>query len=1397
MKMPSRALEVNIEQSRVDVTISQKYGIIQEVMSRYEGIMEGLNVFLTELCHPYKNWPFIVKEARGYVLNYYHLLKTHPRGPEAAKIYIDIFLEAMEASQDVEVKSDASDNLLLFLQKIIKDSGEVLPQFLPVLDFGFQSIHKLEKQNFHLFVQSFYQINRLAGELQEKASTDYNFDFINALLIKYLRHSYSHWLGQEDPFEWFTNETSQSSTQSGILWETFSPISHDHLKRYRDRLESAVRGRGKASVTLLKELIELPGYRQIVDIYRDIPQKLLRAEKQPMRGRYWKLIFLFHNMKNAGLSSIHEEALRDINRTLTWLIDQEKPEDLQPLIGKTFDILKKSVLKYPGTALNCVLNMGKAVYKTDESDLVDFFMDAVVDLGFQSPDFRGVGDDWQMRINAAHIQNIRTWLELIELNPKWSKKLLSSLIIHLSLGGVFIRDTDLFSRDITNLLNSDITPVYNLVKQLTRLFPAYFNDIGAEGQLREISTRIDEICFRKDVLIHFLRKQSHVESSNQIINLMEATLEFWRTKKKSGFKPFLPSSIYQQIETEGPYVDGVHAIIQHLFQEDGIARTSDLLKIHKERIKHAANEISGISKTDQERVELAISLYRLLYQKYNLGYLELENYLKQIQPNTFPDMDKLRIALDEPDYEKKLIRLLAYLETLKETVLSSEEFEIREDIYHKRHFTVDIPSMYGSYHEMKFDTLGLTFRLEALVNILFEELVEKTDLEVITRDTFSHIYDHLTLFYQALKLDGILSAEMESQLDLLSRALGVMDFSFTQFLDIFRGLSHAVRNMVNDYYNNIHEPNLIKILQQLPAEALLPKYRPQEADMEQDKLVHRVTEVFLRERISSALGLQQLDLFLSRIMKTLFQQADRLPPERLQQLLNYDPKKAITPINPVKKPVSGVIYLGNKGLNLVRLSRYGFPVPPGFIITTEIFRRREIIDSYAPAEKNLRAQLAREISNLERLMAKSFGDPKNPFLLSVRSGAPISQPGMMDTFLDVGVNEDIVQGIINLTGQEWFAWDCYRRFLQSYGMVFGLPRNDFDDIIAQFKVEMGIPYKRDFTGHQMKKVALAYKSFILDNAIEIEEAPFEQLYVCIKKVFDSWNTSKAKTYRKIMSISDDWGTAVTVQTMVFGNLSQQSGAGVVFTHSPRWSGDMVNLWGDFTLGNQGEDVVSGLVSTLPISKKQAEAENRASDITLEMHFPEIYHTMRELAKDLIYNRKWGPQEMEFTFESIQEKDLYFLQTRDMAIRERKKVLSFVTTPETESARLGHGIGVSGGAMTGRVIFSLTELEKWREKEPETSLILVRGDTVPDDIKEIYGADGLLTARGGSTSHAAIVAHRLGKTCVVGISNLVCLEKDSSCSLDDIHLSSGDWVSIDGREGSVYSGKMEIEEVARR
>ncbi|MCP4683664.1 MAG: pyruvate, phosphate dikinase [Desulfobacterales bacterium] len=1392
--MSSKALEVNIASSRVNVTVDERYEILQEVMGRYYGVRQGLQAFMKELCHPYKNWEFLVKEARAYALNYLHELSIHPKGPEAARLYIDIYFQAINSSQDDEVKINAADNLLFFFKKLVKDTGPDLPRFLPVLDYGFDLIRSSKGEIF-LFIKSFYQLPRLGQDYFQNVPPESDFNSICRLLTQYYRYTYDYWLAQTDPMIWFEEESGVSVQNEG-LEDIFEAISHKQLGAYKDKLEEIIQGQDDDLHTTLGRLIDLPGYGQIVTTYNETPQKILDTGVDRARGNQWKLIFLLHIMNIAGLSSIHEENLREINRTVALLIEHGDHAVIQESLEKTFAILQKSIERFPDTALNCVLNMGRGVYRTDDSNLVDFFIDSAVSLGFQGPKIAGVGDDWRIRSNPAHIRNIRTWLQLIGLNPKWSKKLLSSLIINLSLSGAFIRDTDLFPRDITQLLNSDIGPVYNLGKQLARLFPAYFNDIGAEGRLRDISTKIDEVCLRKDPLIHFLRKQSHVESSNQIIGLMEGTLNFWRTRAKEEVMPFVPPEIYGQIETEGPHIDGVHRVIKHLFNAKGFDKVSDLLNFQEDKLKTLMEDVSGVSDIDVKRMELAICFYKLLCQKYRLGFTEIDSYLSRLQSSDLPVPDELRDVITGGDTNDRLTKALDYLEKLKGVILSAGDYEIREDIYRKRHFTVDIPSMYGSYHEMKFDALGLTFRLETLVNVLFEGIVDAFNLEVITRATISRIYNCLRLFECALKLDGISSLEMERQLDLLAHSLEIRGFSATQYLDIFRGFAKAVSNIVNDYFNNTHQENLLKILDRMSPEELIPKYLPPEGAGDRKKLSHRVTEIFLRDRIAACLGLQQLDLFLSRILNTLFRQSHELPGEMLRLLLGSDPQKAITPIYPAKEGISDIIHLGNKGLNLVKMKGYGLPVPPGFIITTGVFRCREIIDHYMPAKKNFEELLALEVAGLERSTGKSLGDPANPLLLSVRSGSSISQPGMLSTFLDVGINEDIVQGLIELTGNEWFGWDTYRRFLQSYGMAFGLLRDDFDGIIDDFKQRSGLRFKKDFSGRQMSDLALAYKSLILDNGIELEETPLEQLNIAIRKVFDSWHVPKAETYRKIMGISDDWGTAVTVQSMVFGNTSQKSGSGVFFTHKPRWPGDLIVLWGDFTLGNQGEDVVSGLVRTLPISKSQAEVENRPVHTALELMSPEIYHVLREWAKELIYNKKWSPQEMEFTFEGPDTKDLYFLQTREMEVRERRKVSSFDVKQENPMVFIGHGIGVSGGAMTGRCVFSLNEIRHLRKKEPGTSLIIVRGDTVPDDIKEIYEADGLLTARGGSTSHAAIVAHRLGKTCVVGCSNLVCMEKEKTCSFDQRGLQSGDWISIDGLEGSVYLGQMKIGEMER-
>ena len=1426
MNQPT-ALEANIASYHVDVEIDDKYNVLLDVMSNYYGIMDALKTFLKEISHPHRNWQFIVQEARGYALDYFHVLRKHPDGADAASLFANVFTDAIEEEKNsMEVRADAADNLLLFLQKIIRDSGNDIEKFLPVLTNTFHRIRTFDDDNFFLFVKSFYQLKKLGQGLLEVKSdgvrSEKCFDAMNQLLFKYFECTYAYWLEEEDPWEWFEKEAI-GITEPETLQVIFKDISHEHIRKQEEKLRQLVSAKENTShfplptshfSLLTSHLTPLPGHNQIVDIYREMPQKLLDAGGEKGHGKGWKVIFLFHIMGITGLSAIHEEALRDINRTLSWLISHERHLNIEKIIRKTFSILKERTAEFPTTALNCILNMGKGVYETDESDLINSFIDSVIDLGFQSPMIEGVGNDWQIKVNNAHIQNIRTWLELIELNPKYSTRLLSYLIIHLSLCGVFIKDTDLFPRDITRFLNSNIGPVYNLAKQLAKLFPVYFNDIGAEGTLRDISTRIDEISHRKDVLIHFLRKQIHVESSNRVVSFTEAVLRFWTDKEKTHLQPFVPPNIYEKIEATGPYVDGVHSILS-CFEERGIRIPNDLMTMTQDKLDRLFSDIipSGVSdptEEDAERVQLAISLYKLLCQKYDLSTYskigaEMDHYLSMLRAEAFPDLSILKNALDEVgqgkiSIKKNILKLLRYIQLLKNLIHSSQTYEIREDIYKKRHFTVDIPSMYGSYYEMKFDALGLTFRLEALVNVLFDELIENMDLSLITKATFYQIYARLRLFNKALKLDGISTVEIECQLDFLAHSIDVKGFTSTQYIDIFKGFAGAVKNIINDYFNNVHEENLTRILTQIPADQILSKYLPMDDPpllvnrdrclLVTDKLKHRISEIFSRERIASSLGLQQMDLFLTRILNTLFRQSEELQKTQLQQLLLYDPQNAMISIDQAGE--QGIIFLGNKGFNLARLKRYGLPVPSGFIITTEVFRVRHMVETYRPANQNFREQVAEHIAIMERHTGKRFGDPANPLLFSVRSGSSISQPGMMDTFLDVGINEEITAGLAARTGNTWFAWDNYRRFLQCYGMSFGLERDDFDAIIKEFKKRLGIPYKRGFPGEEMRKAALTYRAMIQDSGIEIIKDPFEQLLLTITKVFDSWESPKAETYRRIIGISDDWGTAVTVQSMVFGNISSASGTGVFFTHNPRWSGDSLRLWGDFTIGNQGEDVVSGLVTTLPISISQQNIEMRDTDTTLESHFPAIYNALKGWANDLIYKKGWSPQEMEFTFEGDSVENLYLLQTRDMAMRERKRVFTFDFEGMEDTRPIGNGIGVSGGAMTGRVVFNLEEIDIWRGVEPETSLILMRADTVPDDIREIHAADGLLTARGGLTSHAAVVAHRLDKTCVVGCGNLVCEEKKKIGIFGQVIIRSGDHISIDGREGSVYQGQMKIE-----
>ncbi len=1385
----SQALKINLAFTSVDVDIDPRYQILLDVVSNYSGLTKQAEQLLKELNHPYKNLEYVAQELWRYCVKNYTLYINHPEVVRICDLIAETFLMIIRETRQPGVKVLAADHLLGFVDKLSQSAPNRLKALTPFFKSFFERIFDLDSQDLYYLLSSYYQIRRSIQRVLEITDSREIDEIVAKLVKRWLSETYDFWLKQEDVMAWFVSQVKNRIPLETIK-KTFAFLNHKELIRFQNEIRDI--NVSKDPRKALKQMLMYPNFKDIVDKYRKIPEEIAHLVEESERFRT-KLIMLLKLMEIKGLESIHEETLREINYCIGDLIRNEDVTSLKNFLEQTFAILLDSLKKYPEAALNCVRTIGKEIIPTKNMDLINFFIKRTVAMGFQTPDLGPVSRDWQVSFNPAHLQNIRVYLELIELDPKRTRGLLSALMVNLALGGVYVRDTDLFQKDISKLLHAEIEPVYYMVKQLARLFPVYFNEIGAEGILREVSTDIDEIVSRQDKLIHFLRKQSHVESNNVIVPFTESIIEFWLTLDKEKIRPYLPDEIFDEIKTSGPFVDEIHLIIKDIFNHFRAHHPQDLLGVDTGKVRAFLSSKTEYSESEKERAVKLIQLYQLLHEKYALSSKDITYHLDRAAHLGLPDPTDLKEALKSNDNYKKLEAILTYLEQLKEVIVTPGELHYIENIYHKRHIAVDIPSMYGTYAERKFDAMGLSFRLENMANVIFEDLIYSFNLSFITRATFFRIVHIIRLFKRALAIDGITSNRLDGQVELFEKATEIRRFSHSQYLDIFRGFSESIHQLVSHYYDSVHKDNLLMIIPLLGPDKLLDKYRRgNTGDLKSEDYI-KISEAFLRDLVARTFGLQYFDHFITSVITTLSNQKEVLDVDHLDLLLSYDPDKTISLINDPNPNTLDLIHLGNKGYNLIKLLLLDIPVPPGFVITTEFFRCRQAIVAFKQAYEDFVEQVREHISVLEKVTKRNFGSAENSLLLSVRSGAAISMPGMMNTFLNVGINEHIVEGLIRETGEVWFAWDNYRRFLQSWGMAFGMQRDEFDSIMNTFKSMYGRRVKREFSSKEIRELTLGYRKALELRGICPPDDPEQQLLTAITQVVESWYSSKAQTYREIMGISENWGTAVTIQAMVFGNLDTHSGAGVMFTHHPRQVGDEIRPWGDFTLGNQGEDVVGGLVKTLPISEEQRILQGREK-ISLESEFPRIYQRLVEIAKTLIYREKWGPQEIEFTFQGDSPEGLYVLQSRNMVTRKTEQHPVFVHTPKLEESYLASGIGVSGGALSGKAVFTLEDIQQFRLQEPETPLILIRSDTVPDDIREISMADGILTGKGGPTSHAAIVAHRLNKTCVVGCVKMRVWENDKKCIINGHVIRKGDEISIDGHNGAIYLGMQDIEVV---
>ncbi len=524
------------------------------------------------------------------------------------------------------------------------------------------------------------------------------------------------------------------------------------------------------------------------------------------------------------------------------------------------------------------------------------------------------------------------------------------------------------------------------------------------------------------------------------------------------------------------------------------------------------------------------------------------------------------------------------------------------------------------------------------------------------------------------------------------------------------------------------------------------------------------------------------------------------------------------------------LLLGGKGANLAEMSRIGVPVPPGFTITTEVCTEYNTLG----AEKVLaliKEDVEKGIDHIEKIMGSKFGDKDNPLLVSVRSGAPASMPGMMDTVLNLGMNDDAVEGLTKKTDNPRFAWDSYRRFVQMYGdVVLGMkPKtkediDPFEEIMEELKEKKGVKLDTELDVDDLKELVKRFKAAVKERTgRDFPDNPWDQLWGAILAVFDSWNNERAILYRRLNKIPDDWGTAVNVQAMVFGNMGDTSATGVAFTRDAATGENIFN--GEYLINAQGEDVVAGIRTPQQITKEGSirwanlqgisEEERRTKYPSLEETMPEIYKELYEIQDKLEKHAK-DMQDMEFT---IQEAKLWLLQTRngkrtgqamvkiamDMLregmIDEKTALLRIEPNKLDEllhpvfdkdaikRARvIAKGLPASPGAATGKVVFHADEAEEWAAKGEE--VVLVRIETSPEDLRGMNVAEGILTARGGMTSHAAVVARGMGKCCVSGAGSIQIDYKERIMRVGDKVWKEGDWISLNGTTGEVYEGKID-------
>ncbi|MBQ9471348.1 MAG: hypothetical protein IJU72_10420 [Bacteroidales bacterium] len=1352
----SDALAANLSQTRVDeVLIPDEQQWFLSLSERYLGIHERTREFLRELHHPMSNRTEVVQALLKISISDFWVIKEVPERHRAVGVVLDIYAALLREALPDALAHQLVATYLDFIwhnYDTLAEHSELLLKYIGILDDCMAPNEFAYIGNMGGFRKKF---DRLLCNPQTQEAA---FLFMRRLIVCNI----DFW-GRTTQLERWLDDNRTSLTHA--YPELAEQLGSQMFASYREQAERAT---------------AWPDLRQVAFTFSEIIDAM-RAQTASFSTITDQLCYIFYLMHLPGVAHHRDAILLDLNKTIKRISELDGPECVHAM-DDLFGLFADFKQSHPNLILDSIMVLGREIIGTQRPELIRALENHIIGFGFATPGIAYLTNDWELKVDPNHIKNIRVWLELIECDPERMSRLLAALIINLRVGGIFIFDTDFFQKDITKLLNSRIQPIYKHIKQLSRIFPVFFSEIGAEGQLRDVSTKLDELSHRNDKLIHFLRKQIHTEGNSSHIDITSRVFHFWHDLDLQQLEAIVPQNVFATIEVDGPWVHGVHGVLVALTRSNGLG-VDELLELDKPSLTSMLGRIGPASSTDIARVGLMVELYQLLKEKYRFETNDIASAMRKYHFVDDADVELLSQALDAGQKEAALRIIFDIMRKLNAIIFDPQRSEGWENIFYKRHIAVGIPSMYGYYREPKFEALGLTFRLERIAALLVDDIIASINTEYFTAKTFRDLHGLLQLLREGLLLDGIADPSLDSNLKMLEYSLSSGSFTIGQYINIFHFMEGSIKGIISKYFINPYGALLEQILPQ-HIDPAMPKKRQKQA-------MAVKTEVFYRELLASAFIVQPLDNLMGCILNNLRKQVELLSDEEIQKIMTYNPELVISPLYQQTPGMDNQVFLGAKAYYLKDLHSKQYPIPPGFVITTEVFRRVEPILKVPALNAEIDSLIAHHLHQLEERSGLRYGDPDRPLLLSVRSGAAISMPGAMNTFLNVGLNDEITEHLSHRDNFGWTSWDCYRRLLQTWGMSHGLERDLFDQIILHYKQRHGVSTKIDFSPAMMREIAMAYKQVLARHNVRFEEEPMAQLKQAIIAVFGSWDTPRAQVYREHMQIAHEWGTAVIVQQMIFGNLHRESGSGVLFTRDAQdHSSQKINLTGDFSFLSQGEDIVAGLINTLPISEAQRLKYYAKSPCSLESAFPQIYQRLHEIARELIEQHGYGHQEVEFTFETSSPSDLYILQIRNMPIKRQQHVEVFAIAPRNME-RAGVGVGIGGRALNGLVVFDLDDAARLQREQPEANAVLVRPDTVPDDIEMIFECQGLLTAKGGATSHAAVTAASLGKVCIVNCDDMEVHERDKRCVINGHTFGLFDPIALDGINGVVYKGNYPI------